>query len=282
MSVVAKILVVINLLLAVVFLGASATYLGVQENYMQKWQKDTAALQQEIDVQIALNAKANTDLKAQREKTVEHERQATRVTATFEAQEQEFQRLREVHNQLLGQYERLSQTATDLQSTIDTLNEDKNRLITEKDGALGEKRTAIDEKNNAVTEQKRLENEILQNQDMIAELEKRLNAMADKLAKTELVVALYKEKYGEIGESLGVPAIAAVVAGVNNDLNIVLLSVGRDDKVQEGYEFTIYRGSEYVATIVVDKVEKDHCSGFSKKELERLPIQVGDKGTTRF
>jgi hypothetical protein len=65
-------------------------------------------------------------------------------------------------------------------------------------------------------------------------------------------------------------------------MNIVVLSIGRDDAVKPGYEFTVFRGSEYVARVVIDKVEKDFCSGYSKKEVEKMPISVGDDATTKF
>ncbi len=283
MSVVAKILVVLNLFLAIGFLGASATFLGVQENYKVQLAETSATMQGKIDDLTAQKQKLGKDLSDQRALSAEKQANNEGLTAKSEAQEEKFGRLSEVHNQLLGQFERLSQTAKDLQSTIENLNSDKNRLIEEKDSALGEKRGAVDAKNTAITEQKRLESEILGLQDQVAELEKRFAATAEQLENTDLVVALYKEKFGEIGESItGVPPIAAVVAGVNTDLNIVLLTVGRDDKVKKGYKFTIYRNNEYVATVVIDKVEKDHCSGYSQKEVERLPITVGDKGTTRF
>jgi predicted nuclease with TOPRIM domain len=283
MSGIAKILVVLNLFLAIGFLGAASTFLGVQENYKVQLAEAEETLGVEIADLKAQKDKLGKDLNDQRSLSAEKQANNEGLTAQLQAQDEEFGRLREVHNQLLGQYERLSQTASDLQTTIDSLNADKNRLIEEKDAALGEKRTAVGEKNDAVTEQKRLDTEILGLQDQVAELEKRLVSTSKQLEDTDLVVALYKEKFGEIGETLiGVPIIKAVVAGVNNDLNIVLFSVGRDDLVKPGYEFTIYRNNEYVATVVVDKVEKDHCSGYSKKEIERLPISVGDKGTTRF
>lgn len=282
MSVVAKILVVLNLFLAIGFLGASATFLGVQENYKVQLAETEETLGVEIADLKAQKDKLGKDLNDQRSLSAEKQAANEGLAAQLQAQNDEFVRMAEVHNQLLGQKELLAQTASDLQKTIDSLNDDKTRLIDEKDSALGEKRTAIDERNAAVTEQKRLENEILGLNDAVAELEKRLVSTAKQLEDTDLVVALYKEHYGEIGETLGVPAIKAVVAGANNDLNIVLLSVGRDDGVKPGYKFTIYRNNEYVGTVVVDRVEKDHCSGYSKKEIERLPISVGDKGTTRF
>ncbi len=282
MSVVAKILVVLNLFLAVGFLGASATFLGVQENYKVQLKETSEKMQGQIDDLNALKDKLGGDLANQRQMSADFRASNEGLKATAQAKEAEALRNSEVYNQLLGQHEKLAQTYTDAVSTIDNLTADKKRLIEEKDGALAEKRGAVDAKNNAITEQKRLENEILGQSDQIAELEKRLTGTADKLENTELVVALYVKKFGHLGDIIGPPAIAAVVAGVNTDLNIVLLSVGRDDKVKEGFEFTIYRNNEYVATVVVDKVEKDHCSGYSKKEVERLPISVGDKGTTRF
>jgi len=72
------------------------------------------------------------------------------------------------------------------------------------------------------------------------------------------------------------------VSAVDNKMNIVILSVGRDDKVKEGYKFTIYRGDDYVGQVIIDKVEKDYCSGYSMKAVEKQPIQVGDRATTRF
>ncbi len=49
MSVVAKILVVLNLFLAIGFLGASATFLGVQENYKVQLAESSTKMQGEID-----------------------------------------------------------------------------------------------------------------------------------------------------------------------------------------------------------------------------------------
>ena len=81
---------------------------------------------------------------------------------------------------------------------------------------------------------------------------------------------------------IGAPVLLGKVAAVDNDMNIVVLSIGRDDQVKPGYEFTIYRGTDYKAKVVINKVEKDYCSGYSRKELEAAPIEVGDEATTRF
>jgi len=78
------------------------------------------------------------------------------------------------------------------------------------------------------------------------------------------------------------PRIDGVVTAVDPEKNVVVLSVGRDDRVRPGYRFIVYRGDRYVARIVVDRVGEDTCAGHSQKEVERTPIRVGDKVATRL
>ena len=88
------------------------------------------------------------------------------------------------------------------------------------------------------------------------------------------------------GPPLGLPSqnpmIRGRVTAVDSALNIVILSVGRDDAVHVGYVFTVFRGDEYVTKLVVDKVEAAWCSGYSVREMEKSPPVVGDVATTRF
>jgi predicted nuclease with TOPRIM domain len=142
--------------------------------------------------------------------------------------------------------------------------------------------TAKGEMNTAVTEQHRLQAQIDDLNGQIAELEKRQNAMADDIEKKELRIAAYRDKFGEVPEWISMAPITAKVTNVSDEYNIVMLSVGSDDHVKVGYEFTIFRGAEYVGKVVINKVEKDYCAGYSKKEVERDVIQEGDDAKTRF
>lgn len=282
MSVVAKILVVINLVLAIVFLAVSATYLGEKETWRIRHDQIDKQHKQTISNLEATLAQTTVDRDEARAKAGSIERLYETDKATFAAKESEYTRLTEEHNRLLGQYERLAQTASDLQTTIDQLNNDKNRLVQEKDDALGEKREALSAQNDAEAEQRRLSAEIQGLNDQIVGLNKQLNETGEELDKTSLELAAYKTQYPDLGETLAPPKIKGAVAGVDASLNIVLLSVGGDDGVQKGHQFTIFRGNEYVGVVIIDSVERDHASGYSKKELEKSEIQVGDQATTRF
>ncbi|MCU0726811.1 MAG: hypothetical protein MUE73_13655, partial [Planctomycetes bacterium] len=183
---------------------------------------------------------------------------------------------------LLGQVERLSQTARDLQATIDQLNNDKTTALKDRETALTEKQAAVDAENSAIAEQRRVEAEWANSQDLAANLEKQIVSLTEELDKAKLLLAAYEKEVGPLGPIIGVPKLNAMVSGVDNSLNIIMLSIGRDDGVKIGFEFTVYRGNEYIGKVVINRVERDYCSGESKKPLEKGPIQVGDQATTRF
>ncbi|MHC4471844.1 MAG: hypothetical protein ACYS99_12860 [Planctomycetota bacterium] len=73
--------------------------------------------------------------------------------------------------------------------------------------------------------------------------------------------------------------IYAKVTSVSEEYHVVRLSVGSDDNVKVGYEFTISRGDEYVGKVVIFRVERDWSFGYSKKGVERMSIKVGDDAT---
>jgi len=284
MSVIAKILIVLNLVLAVVFLGASATFLGQQEAWKTKHDKLQASTSAEInDLNTQLEtarqrASAQEILAGQRQGEIDS------LKATLQSREEDYAKIQESHNTLLGQYERLSQTYKDAVALTESLTQEKNNLVNEKDAALTAKREAIDAKNAAETEQKRLEGELEASQMTTAETAKRLNELSEQHESQTILLEAYVEKYGALSDVMNPPTIRAKITAVNNSLNIVMLSVGRDDEVKVGYAFTVYRGNQYIGKVIIDKVEADYASGYSVKELEAdgQSIQVGDDATTRF
>ena len=116
----------------------------------------------------------------------------------------------------------------------------------------------------------------------VAGIEKQMTAVAKELESSKVQLQAYKDKFGALSEWISVPALAAKVAAVDEKVNIVILSIGSDDNVKVGYEFTVYRGNKYVGKVVVEDVQKDHCSGYSKKDLQSGEIQVGDDARTRW
>jgi SMC interacting uncharacterized protein involved in chromosome segregation len=282
MSVIAKILIVLNLVLAVVFLGASATFLGQQESWKKKHDDIKTASEAEIADLKAQRDGANRTARDQETLASQRQEQIAEVQGILQAKESEYTQITERYSTLLGQYERLSQTYKDAIALNDSLTQQKNALINEKDAALTEKRNAIEEMNAAVTERKRVEGELESAQMDKSELAKRMTELADQHESQTVLLEAYVEKFGSLADVMNPPTIKARVTAVDNNLNIVMLSVGRDDGVKKGFAFTVYRGNEYIGKVIIDKVEADYASGYSVKELEQGAVQVGDSATTRF
>jgi predicted nuclease with TOPRIM domain len=282
MSVVAKILVVLNLVLAIAFLGASATFLGVKDSWKLRYETDIPKKDEEIATLTENLNGVSKKYNDQRDLTNQKDTELQTAKSSIAAKEVEYAKVDEAYNRLKASYESLEETSKKLQGTIDRLTAEKDALIKQKDDAVSDMQGAKDEMNTAVTEQHRLQAQIDDLDGQIAELEKRLNAAGDEIEKKDLILAAYRDKYGEVPEWISMPPITAKVTNVSDEFNIVMLSVGTDDNVKVGYEFTIFRGAEYVGKVVINKVEKDYCAGYSKKEVERDVIQAGDDAKTRF
>ena len=282
MSVVAKILIVLNLILAVVFLGSAATFLGAKET----WKKQYDDLKVKTDGDIATlttqRDKLQGDLRNTEISLGQLTNQLTDVEGKYKAKETDYAEIIKRRDELAAEMTKLTAIKEDLVKQIAGLTQRKDELVEEKDRMATDKRQAIDAENAAVTEQRRLHDQLNDANDMIVELQKRIKGLSDQIETQKMSLLVYEDKFGPIGDVIIAPPLKAKVSAVNNELNIVVLSIGRDDKVKAGYEFTVYRGAEYVGRIVIDKVDKDFCSGYSRKELEKNPIAVGDDARTRY
>ncbi|RME74678.1 MAG: hypothetical protein D6785_15630 [Planctomycetota bacterium] len=80
---------------------------------------------------------------------------------------------------------------------------------------------------------------------------------------------------------LAPPIKCEVVAVIKNiEPNLVLLSAGENQKVKKGYKFTIYRGNEFIARVVVEKVLPKFAG--ARVEFKKGDIQVGDGAATHL
>jgi hypothetical protein len=69
-------------------------------------------------------------------------------------------------------------------------------------------------------------------------------------------------------------AIEAKVTAVASEIGLVVLSVGTDDGVSENDEFTIRRGGEFVAKVVIDRADRKWSAG--KVVSGKSDSRVGD------
>ena len=83
-------------------------------------------------------------------------------------------------------------------------------------------------------------------------------------------------------ESSMAPPIDAVVQAVEASRGLVVLSVGSDQKVHEGYQFIIYRGDKFLGKAQVIKVYADLCGARILYTQMGESIQAGDQAATQL
>jgi hypothetical protein len=138
--------------------------------------------------------------------------------------------------------------------------------------AVAEKATAVAEVQYARQQSERLSQDLAsleeKHVDMAREkklLEEKINAI--NLAGGNVQVAPRKTLDGK-------------VTAVANEIGLVVISVGKDAGVLEGDEFTIFRGGDFVAKIVIDRADRSWAAG--KVVLKKTDPRVADDASNHI
>ena len=181
------------------------------------------------------------------------------------------------NQELNASLETLSTAQSDLQNKNSELQTIINQLRDQLSTAESERRTAQDEARTAQESIARLEQEGKDANEALAAQEAANQALRDQLDSSQTALAMYQDKHGPLPEAtMMMKSVSGVVQAVDNEMDIYVVSVGSQDGVKVGYEFTVYRGDQYIATIVVDKVFPNHASARTKDNMKRKAARAGD------
>jgi hypothetical protein len=280
MSLFAKIMVVVNLILAVVFLASAGTVLNAMESWKVRHGQDTEALTAERD-----------DFMRQRDAQTQQKETAVAAAAVAEqakiAAEAKLNVLQNSNDAVMAHNAKLEeqlQTLVNTQQDLQTKNSELQGIIENLRGELaraeGEKRDANTQVETLQQSLARSEQEKADTAAALASQEMANKAQAEQIDQLNTTVAMYNKHFGPLPGGVAMKPLDAVVQAVDNENDIYILSVGSKDGVKEGYEFTVHRNGEYIATVVVDKVFANHASARTKDGLKRKDAQAGDGAST--
>ena len=279
MSTVAKILVVLNLGLAVLFLGSASNFLGQQDNYRNKLsdeqdahtntRNEKAAMEEEKDTTIR---NLGQDLTKAREERSTAQTESQRITA-------EVTHLREAYNEASANLTVATRAVDQLTNSLNAardmntaLQQDNNQLRANLLSAQQDRDAKVAMVNSL---QLQLENET----------KARAAAMVQMSKKDEMIKRLsfenkyYKDRFPGHVASVQ-PAHTGRVLAVDNDANVFVISLGEEDGVKSGFQYVVSRGSEYIATIQINDVQAKKSAGYAVKGLSKGPINRNDKVTS--
>lgn len=279
---VAKILIVLNLILAVAVMGAAGAYLQSAETWKKNHQEAETKYKGEI---ATLNDRLNkTQLsldEAGRGKAAAMTAQAA-AEATNRTLTENNNILSKQLSELNGSVEGIKTQMKDQNANLDSARTANEKLQGEMKQADADKRTALDAQAKAETEQKRLTDE---NKNLTASLDatqKDKVNLADALEAANTHLAMYQKKFGTQMETPNM--VKGQILAADATMDIYLISVGEKDGVKVADELTVFRGDAFVAVVVVDKVFTDKASVTVKrvagKPMKKADIKTGDKVAT--
>jgi len=259
-----KAFIVAMLVLSVMVAVATASLFAQRTDWYKQYSEAKAEIDRAKAAQRAAEQKAEeqirqADAKLQEEvdlhKLTKGERDKYKadwetVRTTLGARDVESQQLRDT-------LESAQRNIADLQKRNERVEEQLVEIKKERDAANKEKMQAI--------------------QDAV-QLEKLADAKEQQLRATERILQQLQDK---VGRAQGVEvAPAQKIEGTVTSLQggYIAISVGSDDKVQDGDEFTVFRGATYVSRIHVVRTGRDVAVAKEMPEWrnESQTIMVGD------
>jgi hypothetical protein len=277
MSNVAKFLIVLNLILAGVFVGSAANFLG-QKDHVQHG--------------LELNLKAET------EKYVNARTEAENLKKSNTSIQGENSNLKtqiDVARQAASDAERANQMLSQANTTLSTNLHHATTALELLNGTLKSNQDAIknlQEERAKLTESRDAEHTArVAAEAMVANVGQQLTdetgarksteaAFADATAKIQSLEAELsgiKAKFPNFDSGGAQPAITpGKVLAVDNAMGIVVLSLGEEDGLKAGYEYIISRGPTYVATVKVTDVQAKKSTAMVVKGMQKSQIQAND------
>jgi hypothetical protein len=280
MSLFAKIMVVLNFILAVVFLASAGTFLGAMDN----WKQQHANLKSSTDTTIKEKDGTISSLDGQLAQMRQAKEAAEKSKALAEQAQASLQESNETLNrnnaELRGSLKQLSDTHQSVVDANNRLQSEKAELSNKLETAQGDKRDALDQVDTANQRIAQLEGELRDATANLAAQEKANVSQAEKIDALTTSLRLYEKTFGALPEAIQMVPVNGKVQSVDNAMDIFVISVGAKDKVAVGYEFTVSRGNDYVSTIVVDTVYPNHAACRTKQGMKKSDVQPGDNVAT--
>jgi hypothetical protein len=284
MSTIGKFFVVLNLALAALFLGVSASLIGSGES----WRKEAETANTQHTAALAEKDKSLAAASAERDQfRGEAARMLTEnnglkadnkaLTESLETQTQKNSELTEKLTGIESKLGNLEATNKDQAGQLENLRRTANQMRDERDAAMDARDAA-----NAAATQAQQNEKLAMGQ--VADLQVKLG-QATKRAETaeterDIVVQATKVDPAMLGNQ---PYLEGSVLSVDyaGDNAYVVIDLGSKDELRMGFTFDVFNGSTYKGKIRVETINQSKA-GASVMLKGSAPITAGDRIATRL
>ena len=285
MSPIGRIFIVLNLVLAVAFLGWASSALAAGQDFKAQLKAEKAAheatkaeLGKEIEGLTLRSETAEGDLS----------RTSGELSNLKAVEEQLRTDLKETQlalAELQANFDHMEATLQGYEETNSSLNQDKDELTQKFVDARDEANQLRKERDDLQLAKNDLERDLKVARDKMAELERVAQGLRNEIQDRDTLIATAEATFGtKLGELMSMPNISGAVLMVSNELAPGLVSInrGKADNVQRGYTFEIYSGGQYKGRVRVVDVQENQCFAVIEKTYEGREITQGDSAATHI
>jgi len=263
MSPIGKVFIVINLVLAALFVGSAASLIQTGQEWRTKYESTSTELTATIaekDGEIAAaenetrQATSQKDRLASEKSTLEAEKAALEDELATEREQNAD--LRESLTSIDGKLGDLESTNRQQESRIADLNEQVGTLRGERDGALDERDSAEAAR---ATAERTAETVSRERDELQIALGRANETISSKDAKLAEVARLYKVDLNNLNDQ---PDLSGRVTAVDSThgTTVVVINLGKNDGVKPGHSFDVYNGGVYKGKIYVETVNSSQSA----------------------
>ena len=288
MSALSKVFVILNLVLSIVFATFVTYYYKHAENWHQKHDAVVAEKKAAVDDLSDKLSSANKSIESLKgdvnvlketvlDRNVELERSRSENTKL----NAEVLRLNDQNREQTNAIERMTAEISRKGDEIRQLNAEINQNRQAKEDAVRKMEQAVDAAHEWELQCNEKDNLLLSLREHILEVSKELDQhkmVLQEMAHQGIPVDKFLVE--------ATPLIEGRVTGVLQ--GVVMISVGSDDNVRQGYEFTVFRDDRYLCKIRVDKVFQDEAAGevvpdsLPPESNGKVEVKVNDHVSTRL
>ncbi len=285
MSPIGRIFIVLNLILAAVFLAWAGNNVATSAQYKQKYDAEVAAHETtkgELETQVS-DLRVRFDTKSTEADTARSERDdASRDRDRVTGENEDLARQISEAN---ATNDKNAAALSDIQATLAAMDTAKDEAVARardaeiaRDDALS---TAQDA--NTTSEDLAAQNAALENQ--IADLTTTIAGLQRDVSSLDTQLATLVDRTGvSLSDIMGQKLINASVLQAVYDIKpgLVALNAGSASGVKRGYTFEVFDGAQYKGQVRVENVREDMCTALILRTEEGQTIQSGDKAATRL
>jgi predicted nucleic acid-binding Zn-ribbon protein len=285
MSPIGRVFIILNLVLAAVFLAFSAFYLQNHTTYLgqlntaknalsaanDKYEQDTSALKTELDSSKNDLQVSNANLKSK--------------GTTLASAEEENTNLKKRLDDLQARIANIEGNTTKMAGTIDNQNTRLSDLTEKWVAATQARDVALKAQNAAVDGQAIAERDLNMSKRRNAALTAEINEKTEANGKlrTEISVIISEIPAARAIAARALPSVSGKVTAVNSSLKTITISLGANQAgVSRGWRFALHNDKTYKGELWITHVADNMAFGRIENVVPGAEIVVGDRASTRL